>query len=497
MNTSLLAGLGAGTGVVLVAGLVASVALPPPAVQDRPEPAQVASDSAEAPQDAAETVVADDPTETEAEPPVPAETLEATPEATTPEPADALLPDSETEIAAQTDDADLADPERQVEDALGTVADELTPEPEVEQAAEAQQPAETPDPIRQTEVQVPAPPEDRADLAEDTSPRLPMDQQQAALTLLPEGVRPAPRGDGALVLPQITPGAAAPSAQEPRTGPADAAPEGRERAAMPEPEAPRLPGILSPGLPLIGEGDTLPEAIGEPPPADTPREAALVRNSLYEGRNDDMPRMALILDDPGLPMPMRRELAALDLPLTVALNPLDTSAQEAAALYREAGVEVLILATSLPEGATASDLDVSFSAYFAALPGAVGVIDLPEGGFARNSRLLDEVLPLLAQDGYGLVSFAGGITAVDRAAQAANVPQAEVFRVLDTGDESPFTIRRFLDRAVFQAAQMGEVIVFGDASNEATMEALEMWRDAGRTDQVELVPVSAILLDRD
>jgi polysaccharide deacetylase 2 family uncharacterized protein YibQ len=76
------------------------------------------------------------------------------------------------------------------------------------------------------------------------------------------------------------------------------------------------------------------------------------------------------------------------------------------------------------------------------------------------------------------------------------VPHAEVFRVLDDEDQSPFTIRRYLDRAVFQASQIGEVIVFGDATNDATMEALEMWRSAGRADQVAVVPVSAILLTR-
>ena len=79
----------------------------------------------------------------------------------------------------------------------------------------------------------------------------------------------------------------------------------------------------------------------------------------------------------------------------------------------------------------------------------------------------------------------------------AGVAHAEIFRVLDDGEHSPFTIRRFLDRAVFQASQMGYVIVFGDAANETTLEAIAMWREDGRVGQVTLTPVSAILLAQD
>ena len=157
---------------------------------------------------------------------------------------------------------------------------------------------------------------------------------------------------------------------------------------------------------------------------------------------------------------------------------------------------MLILATAIPAGATASDLDVTFSAYFSALPTAVGVIDLPQSGFARNAGLLSDVLPLLAEDGHGLVTFSGGLAQAARAADAAGIAHAEVFRVLDSGNDSAFTMRRFLDRAVFQASQMGQVVVFGDGSNDVLMEAIAMWREGSRLDQVELVPISGILLQQ-
>ncbi|MFU8898710.1 MAG: divergent polysaccharide deacetylase family protein, partial [Roseinatronobacter sp.] len=94
-------------------------------------------------------------------------------------------------------------------------------------------------------------------------------------------------------------------------------------------------------------------------------------------------------------------------------------------------------------------------------------------------------------------TFAGGLTQAGRAATAAGIAHAEVFRVLDAAGESVFTIRRYLDRAVFQASQIGHVIVFGDAANEETLDALQTWQAERRSGQVALVPVSGILLRDD
>jgi polysaccharide deacetylase 2 family uncharacterized protein YibQ len=204
--------------------------------------------------------------------------------------------------------------------------------------------------------------------------------------------------------------------------------------------------------------------------------------------------MALVLNDPGLPQAAREELAARALPFSVALNPMDPTAADAAKLYRAMGKEVFLLAAGLPDRATATDVDVTLSAYFSALPEAAGLIDLPRDGAIRNARLLGDVLQVVARDGHGLITFAGGLGQAARAAAAAGVPHAEVFRVLDPSDESPFTIRRFLDRAVFQASQLGQVVVYGEASNDAMLEALDLWQTEGRADQVALVPASRILL---
>jgi hypothetical protein len=309
-----------------------------------------------------------------------------------------------------------------------------------------------------------------------------------------QGLPSQPTAPRDLPLPQ-TPQPPAPDARSD----AVAEPADPEPMPAPTPEAtpevdladePRLPGTRISGLP--GQSRDVPQ----PESPEQPTATALERNNSFEGGVAGEPMMAIILNDPGLPTPLRRSLAALELPITIALNPMDPSAPQAAEIYRAAGKDVLILASGVPDGARATDLDVTFSAYFETLPQAVGILDLPQDGFARNAGLASAILPLLARDGHGLVTFAGGLSRVESIAQSAGVPHSEAFRVLDDEGQNAFTIRRYLDRAVFQASQIGEVIVFGDATNDETMEALEMWRNDGRADQVALVPISAILLMR-
>ncbi|MCC5993626.1 MAG: divergent polysaccharide deacetylase family protein [Rhodobacteraceae bacterium] len=270
-------------------------------------------------------------------------------------------------------------------------------------------------------------------------------------------------------------------------------------APRPAPEAPAtaLPGRPVPAMPGQWQppsGEGADDADAPLPEADAALLPAVKRNSLAAEILPGAALMGLILHDPGLPTPLRRELAAREIDFSVALNPLDPSAGDAATIYREAGKEVLIFANGIPAGADASDLDVTFASFFETLPQAVAVMDLPTGGFTRNARLLDGVLPLIARDGHGLVSFAGGTGQAARSAVAADIPHAEVFRVLDASEESPFTIRRFLDRAVFQASQVGYVLVFGDASNDAMLDAIDLWLEMGRVDDISLVPISAVLL---
>lgn len=457
-------------GALAALGFAASVVIAPPAPQpapmeqtapDAPEtapsapPENVSAPSADPIPDAVEQPMARDSAPQAVETPQPEAVPPSSPESTPEEPAEAQPSPPEPEAAPD-------------------LPESTTPQPSVPLA-------DMPDP------------DSSAALAELAPPTLP----GPVLRNTPTGLPGTPQPPRDRPLPQ-SPAPPAPSMeQDPEPAPTatpeqDPDPE-QNAPELAEPDAPRLPGTRVTGLP--GQTATTPQPASDALP-EPETSTALERNSSFTGPLTGAPLMAVVLNDPGLPTPLRRSLAALELPVTIALNPMDPSAEQAAEIYREAGKEVLILATGLPSGARATDLDVTFGAWFDTLPQAVGVLDLPRGGFARNTSLTAGVLPLIARDGHGLLSFSGGLSRVSSAAAREGVPHAEVFRVLDDEDQSPFTIRRYLDRAVFQASQIGEVIVFGDATNDATMEALELWRSAGRADQVAVVPVSAILLTR-
>ena len=156
-----------------------------------------------------------------------------------------------------------------------------------------------------------------------------------------------------------------------------------------------------------------------------------------------------------------------------------------------------MLANGLPNGAQASDLDVTFGAWFDALPQAVGVLDLPRGGFCAQCEPDNPSFTPDRTRRAWIGQLRGRVVAWWIALPPARAcPMPKCSACWMTRIRARFTIRRYLDRAVFQASQIGEVIVFGDATNDATMEALELWRSDGRADQVSVVPVSAILLTR-
>ena len=487
MNSSLLAGLAVGAGVV-VAGVIASSVMFPP-VSTAPGTDSAALQA----QPETETVILQPPLEEQP----------ALPDDTPSDLRDGLIVDNGADAPISddvvTDDVMAEDP---VAEIPATESLETVELPETEVIAEDEGAvadaleSDASQTLRHPDVDQDGAPASES-VSEDGAPEMPGAEDHAETSPLPSAIASAPRAEEEVGGDQFLPPAP--------VGPVDDAPEasiGPDADAAPEEQRPEIeqqtmPGLRVSGLPRIGEGSDAPIIVDQSPLPEVTQRPALLRNSLYQPGDSTSDKMALILSDPGLPMPIRRDLAALDFPFTVALNPMDNSATEAAEIYHAAGKEVVILASGLPSGATASDIDVSLNAFFSALPLAVGVIDMPENGFARNAGLLREVLPVLAQDGHGLLTFAGGLTQAARASEAAGIAHSEVFRVLDAGNENAFTIRRYLDRAVFQAAQIGQVIVFGDASNEDTMDAIEMWREERRSGQVTLVPVSGILLQSD
>ncbi len=271
-----------------------------------------------------------------------------------------------------------------------------------------------------------------------------------------------------------------------------------------------VPGVKVNRLPTIGSDASsvdVPGAESQPfapapipeivldTPEMLPTETAVARFGARFDNPEHLPLLSVILEDIG------EEnggvgpdaLAALGRPVTIAIDPERPDAAARAAVYRLAGHEVAILASALPEGATASDLEVSYQSFVQTLPEAVALIGAPGASFQTDRRVAQHLVALLATDGRGLVSYARGLNPARQAAEGAALPHADVYRDLDAGGESAAAIARYLDRAAFEAARQGEVVVSGTSAAE-TVAALQDWIAAGAKGTV-VGPVSAAMLD--
>lgn len=346
------------------------------------------------------------------------------------------------------------------------------------------------------------------------------DESVAALPLAPAArdepiaglsalFRPSAEGDGAAlpsiggVPPGVVPAEIEPGPPEPDAPDLDA-PMAEEDGAAPTtlPGSPgNAGGVVVGRLPSIGDPepgleDEAADAAGsDTPVADdaAPQLPAYLRYAAPFENDTGLPLMTLLVYDTQADADAEQALLALDFPVSIVLDPADEDAPRRAALYRDAGHEIVLLAAGLPAGATASDIEVTFVGWHAALPEVVAVMDPPEGILRGNVMLARNVMPVLSEAGRGLILQGGGLGGLRQAATAEGVPSASVFRSLDDADENRHTIRRYLDRAVFEAQQQGRVVVTGRAAHEETIAAISLWRRQGRVDDVALAPVSAVL----
>lgn len=406
--------------------------------------------------------------------------------------------------------------------------------PEVEPAAP---PAVAPEPALRSEPAAPAP-APRAPAAEvpvaapaaiaaPAPPAVPAAPPAApAPPAAAPGPEPAPPAPG----PQLAPAPAAPAAPDSDTPPPAAVPGASpapaplprvlpqidaaadaEAAPLAAPDPGQAPAVadLAPSLPVMPEApqpgfaeaegvrlNRLPQLGAEPAtpvadPAALPPDSALARyRAAFEAPADRL-LIGLLLLDPetgGLPA---AGLAALDLPATVALDPRRPDAAERMAALRAAGREVAILAAGLPDGATPADLEVNFAAWARRLPEAALVAETPAVPLQNSRALATQLVALAGAGGYGLVTHDAGLNTADQLAEAAGLPRAESYRVLDATTETEAAIRRTLDRAAFEAARTGRVLVAATASAE-TLDAIAGWL-ATRERDLAPAPASAVL----
>lgn len=329
-----------------------------------------------------------------------------------------------------------------------------------------------------------APPAEVAPPAPEAPPPVPAPLEEPLLTPAPQReLAEAP----AMIAP-IEPAPVDPAPVEP--APAEPAPGG----TMVQPQGTlenRASGVTTDRLPRIGDApaEVLPEVpLEEGLVGATPLDLFARPFENAEGK----PLFALLLIDDGADAALRAEVAQLPFPVTFVLDPLRPESPAIATAYRAAGQEVAMLASGIPEGATAMDMEQSFQAMDLALPEAVAVVDAPEGGFQDSLDLARQAVPILADQGRGLLTYDRGLNPADQVARREGVPRAVIFRILDSEGESVPKMRNYLDRAAFKAAQEGQVVVIGRLRPD-TLAAILEWSVEGRGASVALAPASAVL----
>jgi polysaccharide deacetylase 2 family uncharacterized protein YibQ len=345
------------------------------------------------------------------------------------------------------------------------------------------------------------------------------------MTVIPQPEIAAPE-------PQDIPETVAPAedpADDPQTGadeslPADPVePDGAPSQEGPVAEQPRvLPRVFSPSSPAGPSGRSagftnapgvrvgrLPTIGADPAPAeaapgDLPVEATepvpagplppLQAHAQPFDRPEGKALFSVVLIDTGTAAGGldRATLKTLGMPVTIAIDPRRPDAAEAARDFRAARFEVAILAAPFPPAATPADLEVTIEAWRQAVPEAIALVDGTPPVFQGDRRLAQEVVRILAREGLGLVSQAQGLNAAAQIAQSAQVPQARVWRVLDTARDKSATIERMLGRAAFEATRDQGVTVMLSGWPQS-VAGLIAWAP-GLPPEAAFAPVSAMIL---
>lgn len=311
--------------------------------------------------------------------------------------------------------------------------------------------------------------------------------------------------------PPVPEVAAAPSAPAAPEAPPDTGRLGTDPQPDPQPDADTGSPVAGDSLTLApggGSSPRLPQVT--PAPAPDPQANPETAPETGDAVTDAVPNalrdnavpfeapetgalMAVILiDDPdgGL---TPDTLTRFSFPVAFAIDPLAPGAATRAAIYRDAGFELVILGDIFPDGATETDVAQAIEGAIAAVPGAVALLDTPGGRIQGDRAILDATVDTLAVTGHGLVAFPQGLNAAEQTARRADVPAATMFRQLDDEDQRATVITRFLGRAGFSAGEEGTVVVVGRTRPD-TVTALFSWALGARSGGVTLAPLSAVLL---
>ena len=259
-----------------------------------------------------------------------------------------------------------------------------------------------------------------------------------------------------------------------------------------------LPSALPPVAPLaerrvvLAPGSKLDRPSNPALTADQVR-ARLLQKATAFTNPQNKPIFAILLMDDGVIG--LDQLAQFNVPLSVAINPDWPDAPARAERWRAAGFDVLLQSPKLGDAFDFAAIDSLLQGHLLRVPQALGVVDVPQGGFQGNRRLSGQIAQGLGRAGAALVTFDGRINAAHEIALGASLPAAVVFRDIDAAHEDAEMITRYLERAAFKAAQMGQIVVAGRVSPQ-TLAALGQWLAGDWAGQLALAPISAVLLRR-
>lgn len=303
----------------------------------------------------------------------------------------------------------------------------------------------------------------------------------------PEAIVEDPAPDVVAEEPEVVVEDPAPEAaqlEDPDTADAPAPESAPVEAVETEPAPAPTPkeDIITGRLPSIG---------AEAPVEAAPQLPAIERNAIDFVADPALPKMTILLMDDGEARGDVGDLSVLPFALSVAVDASLPDAAEAIAYYRSVGAEVVVI-VPLPEGATATDVDVTFQAYSPFLEEAVAVMMAEEAGFQSLGPAAAQLAVNLEEAGLGLVTFPEGLNTGHKTAVKEGVPAGLVFRDLDGEGQAPQVIRRFLDNVAFKARNEEATIALARLRPDSLQAILE-WSLGNRAQSVNLAPVSAIL----
>jgi len=216
-------------------------------------------------------------------------------------------------------------------------------------------------------------------------------------------------------------------------------------------------------------------------------------------------RLAILMDDLGSDRSAAEAIFALRVPITVSVLPFHPHSQEIAREARQHGCEVMLhlpmqsLANESPEqqelrpGLSSDEVRDTVEKMLDAIPGADGVNNHQGSQATADSKLMDDLMRVLKDEGVFYVdSRTTTATVAFDAAQREGVPTA--FRNVPFLDDlqKKDAVKRQLQLAIQGAKKKGEAIAIGHPHTE-TLAALREMLPQAKSNGVQLVLVSELV----